>query len=316
MKPITLLTHRWRGAQTAARSWATAACAALMLVAALGVAPAAYANTLVRVETNLGPIDIRLLDTQAPATVANFLGYARSGAWDGMFFHRSAPGFVVQGGGYAWDVNATGPRTVPTGPAVVNEFAADRSNLRGTVAMAKQAGNPNSATNQWFINLANNAANLDGQNGGFTVFGRVTAPGMGVADAMATLRRVNVGAPLDTLPIVGTLGTGNTVGRANLVLVTSVRELPNATDEDRVLNYVEALFPQLLAPRSQPTQMAAPAGVAAGPLPAPYRFYAATGAYVGVDAGQLVALVPSISGEVLRLGPIGAAVGLAAAAGY
>lgn len=46
-------------------------------------------------------------------------------------------------------------------------------NVAGTIAMAKLGGNPNSATSQFFINVANNDANLDMQNGGFTVFGRI-----------------------------------------------------------------------------------------------------------------------------------------------
>ena len=50
-------------------------------------------------QTDLGAIDIELFDTVAPLTVANFLNYVNDGDYDGTFFHRSVPGFVVQGGG-------------------------------------------------------------------------------------------------------------------------------------------------------------------------------------------------------------------------
>lgn len=53
--------------------------------------------------------------------------------------------------------------------------------------MAKLSGQPNSATNQWFINLVDNSQNLDVQNSGFTVFGQVTGNGMEIVDAIAKL---------------------------------------------------------------------------------------------------------------------------------
>ena len=53
--------------------------------------------------------------------------------------------------------------------------------------MAKLPDIPDSATSQWFVNLADNSANLDIQNGGFTVFGRVIFDGMVVFDAIARL---------------------------------------------------------------------------------------------------------------------------------
>ena len=129
-------------------------------------------NTVVRFQTNWGPIDIELFDTVAPLTVANFLGYVRRGDYDRTFFHRlinfPTP-FVLQGGGFKYD-DATGFSTLETEPPVQNEF--QRSNLEGTIAMAKIGGDPNSATSQFFFNLVDNE-HLNTNNGGFTVFGHV-----------------------------------------------------------------------------------------------------------------------------------------------
>ena len=133
----------------------------------------------VRLRTSLGDVVIALVK-DAPATTDNFLRYVRDGFYDGTIFHRVLPGFVVQGGGFLPGlVRQTGVRD-----PVVNEFSPDRSNLRGTLAMAKVGGNPDSATSQFFFNLADNSSNLDNQNGGFTVFARVVA-GIDVVDAMA-----------------------------------------------------------------------------------------------------------------------------------
>jgi cyclophilin family peptidyl-prolyl cis-trans isomerase len=145
-------------------------------------------DTVARFSTIAGNIDINLFAERTPQTVANFLSYANSGAWDGTFFHRSVPSFVIQGGGFNVQNDAIEP--IPQNAAVVNEPGV--SNVRGTIAMAKLGSDPNSATNQWFYNLGDNSGNLDNQNGGFTAFGQVTDDaGLAVMDAIAGLPRVD-----------------------------------------------------------------------------------------------------------------------------
>lgn len=135
-----------------------------------------------RLTTDLGNIDYAFLPGAAPSTVANFLGYLSRGDFVNTMFHRSVPGFIIQGGAFRADATAS---AVATQPPVVNE--PNITNVRGTVAMAKIGGDPDSATNQFFINLAANGSNLDNQNEGFTVFARVAGSGMNVADAIAAL---------------------------------------------------------------------------------------------------------------------------------
>ena len=155
------------------------------------------ALVVVRMETVLGEIDLELYDEVAPKTVENFLEYVDRQAYDGTFIHRSVPGFIIQGGGFF--LNDGVGEHIPVDPPVVNEF--NISNTRGTIAMAKLGGDPNSATSEWFFNLADNSANLDGQNGGFAVFGRVLGDGMEVVDAIAALPTVNAGGPFGDLPV-------------------------------------------------------------------------------------------------------------------
>jgi cyclophilin family peptidyl-prolyl cis-trans isomerase len=155
-----------------------------------------------RLTTDLGNLDFAFYPNSAPLTVANFLAYLNRGDFANTIFHRSVPGFIIQAGAFRADATAS---AVPTTPAVLNEPSI--TNARGTIAMAKLGGNPDSATNQFFINLADNAANLNNQNGGFTVFARIAGNGMTVADAIAGLplldyRTLN-GALTDT-PVRGT----------------------------------------------------------------------------------------------------------------
>lgn len=290
-------------------------CLAALLLAGAAVAPLVTQASMVRLETALGPVDIELYDTAAPATVGNFLGYVRSGAYGNSFIHRSVPGFIIQGGGYTW-VQGSNPVKIPAGPPVVNEFSATRSNLRATVAMAKLGGNPNSATTEWFVNLANNAANLDSQNGGFTVFGRVTTPGMAVVDAIAALQIINFsgcvpnsGAFTD-LPVLVAVTTCAAVSPQTVAMVKSIRELPApARNADRIFNYLEGTYPQY----TKPSGFVSTTDPALGYY---YRYYPESNSYVGEKDGNLYYLVPAIDNNINLLGSVAEFLALAAAAGY
>jgi peptidyl-prolyl cis-trans isomerase A (cyclophilin A) len=171
------------------------------------------AKPYVCMEMNIGgDICMELFPEAAPATVANFLRYVEGGDFTNSMIHRSVPGFVIQGGGYT--VFSDGINASPTHPAVVNEY--NQSNLRGTVAMARVGGQVNSATSQWFVNLADNT-NLDSVDGGFTVFARVVK-GMDVVDTIAALPRANFGGPLTETPHAAPAGSTN-VDYAQLIRV-------------------------------------------------------------------------------------------------
>ncbi len=162
------------------------------------------AQQVARIDTFAGVIDIDLLADRAPITVRNFLAYANAGDYDNSFFHRNAESngqpFVVQGGGFR---AVTGLPGIPTRPPIQNEFGV--SNTRGTIAMAKLGGNPNSATNQFFFNLGDNSSNLDNQNGGFTVFARVRdSAGLAVMDDLSEFDNFDASAQnsaFDDLPV-------------------------------------------------------------------------------------------------------------------
>lgn len=167
----------------------------------LFLSPMAQANSVACFTSSMGQFCIELFESQTPITTANFLNYIQNDAYTNGIFHRSIPGFVIQGGGFKVVDGTSGASLVAvnTFSPITNEFKI--SNTRGTVAMAKLGGNPNSATSQWFVNLADNSANLDHQNGGFTVFGRVIFDGMTVFDAIAKLPVRNLGGSLTNAPL-------------------------------------------------------------------------------------------------------------------
>jgi cyclophilin family peptidyl-prolyl cis-trans isomerase len=190
-----------------------------------------------RLVTSQGTMDFILYDTSTqtqnatPQTVANFLSYVRNfgvsdttNKYDAAVFHRSIPGFIVQGGAFKVQSAPNNFSSFTTAPSPLNEPF--NSNSRGTVAMAKIGGDPNSATNQFFVNLADNSAILDGQNGGFTAFARVAGDGLAVADAIATLPTVdslvNVGGASNTSLTNWPLTSASTVmDTTKMVSITS-----------------------------------------------------------------------------------------------
>jgi len=131
--------------------------------------------------TTLGDITIELYPDKAPITVENFLAYADSGFYNGTICHRVIPGFMVQGGGFTEDM-----KQKPTQPTIKNEADNGLKNERGTLAMARTR-DINSASSQFFINLADNAF-LDhgGRDFGYAVFGKVIK-GMDVVDKIAAV---------------------------------------------------------------------------------------------------------------------------------
>lgn len=176
---------------------------------------------VVQFDTTKGKFNAELLSTGTPKTVANFLNYANRGAYTNSLIHRSVKDFVIQGGGFT--LSGTNINPVATDAPVDNE--PKYSNTRGTLAMAKTSAGPSTATSQWFVNLANNSANLDAQNGGFTVFGYVLSTGMSVVDAIAAVQvydaKAQLGAAFDSLPLLA-----NGLTPENFLMVKSVGVVP------------------------------------------------------------------------------------------
>ena len=182
----------------ASRRFIEAGVSHLVIVLSLCFFSVAQAGTIVRISTTVGDYSIELLDDVAPVTVRNFLNYVTRGDYNRTYLHRVEDGFVVQGGAYRFQP-FVGPIDIRQDAPIVNEF--NVSNTRGTVAMAKFEGSPNSATNQWFVNLTNNSS-LDGTNGGFTVFGVVLGEGMLILDAIDALPFVSLGVKASSAPYI------------------------------------------------------------------------------------------------------------------
>jgi cyclophilin family peptidyl-prolyl cis-trans isomerase len=133
-------------------------------------------------DTSAGPISIEFLIDKAPDTVRQFMRLAAAGVYNGMAFHRVAPGFVIQTGALA-------SRPVPLTQkqqALVHNLAPefnDTKHVKGVVSMAR-ADAPDSATTSFFIVVGTSSA-LDGV---YTAFGRVV-DGLAAVDAIEATPR-------------------------------------------------------------------------------------------------------------------------------
>ena len=179
-----------------------AAWLALIAMISIGVSAASSANPMVKIETSVGDIVLRLYADKSPKTVENFLGYVERQHYDGTLFHRVMEGFMIQGGGFDVDL-----KQKIAEQKVVNESKNRLHNTRGTIAMARLS-DPDSASAQFFINHKDNER-LDWTpfKPGYTVFGKVVT-GMRVVDyiastptgdAIATLEKGQ--APLRNVPL-------------------------------------------------------------------------------------------------------------------
>ncbi len=159
-------------------------------------------SMLVLLETNQGPIKIKLNSEKAPKTVENFLKYVDEGFYNGTIFHRVIPGFMIQGGGFTADLNQKSAHS-----PIKNEANNGLINKRGTLAMARTM-DPHSASAQFFINIVDNAfLDFKGENTqgwGYAVFGEVVA-GLDVVDKIAgmktTNKKGNPDVPVETVEI-------------------------------------------------------------------------------------------------------------------
>ena len=152
----------------------------------------------VEIQTSLGNIVIQLDHEKAPKSTANFMQYVKDQAYDNTTFHRVIKEFMIQGGGYTSDF-----KKAPSRAPVTNEADNGLKNLRGTIAMARTR-DPHSATNQFFINNADNAfldhrsKSLSGW--GYAVFGKVVG-GMEIVDKISDLKTGSGGPFNSDVPV-------------------------------------------------------------------------------------------------------------------
>src|SRR5580765_1862142 len=176
---------------------------ASLLYARSATSPATSASrkgNMIQFETSHGSFTVELFPKEAPVTVENFLRYVDDGHFDGTIFHRIVPGFVIQGGGLSADFANRKTRA-----PISNEANNGLKNTRGTLSMARTS-DINSATSQFFVNLADNAFLDHGpRDYGYAVFARVTE-GMDVIDKIAGVstgrRKGYTDAPLEDVVIV------------------------------------------------------------------------------------------------------------------
>jgi cyclophilin family peptidyl-prolyl cis-trans isomerase len=195
-----------------------------------------------------GVIDVGLYNSATPITVANFLRYVNSGAYNGTVFDRSVAGSYVQGGGYYFPSGTA----VPSNGGIVSEFsksprtagsngATSSVNVAGTIAMYKADGATNQATSQFVINAGDNSKAFDASPKQYTVFGRVLGSGMTLVNQINALQTEAFAPPFDQLPVTN-YTTGTTLSQSNVVYVSS------ATVVNAISYVATSSAPELVTP--------------------------------------------------------------------
>ena len=143
----------------------------------------------VNMQTSRGLLVVELDSERAPISTENFLAYTDNGEYDGTIFHRVIDGFMIQGGAFEPDMNQRqGSR-----PGIKNEWENGLSNTRGTLAMARLGNQPDSATNQFFINVSDNDFLDQPRDGaGYAVFGKIVE-GLEIIDEIKNVATTNKG---------------------------------------------------------------------------------------------------------------------------
>jgi cyclophilin family peptidyl-prolyl cis-trans isomerase len=168
----------------------------LALASSAGAADKIQAHPHIQIETTEGVIRLELEGRRAPITVRHFLELVDGGNYDGTIFHRVIRGFMVQGGGYTPDLKER-----ETDGTIPNESGNGLENVRGTIAMAREA-EPHTANAQFYINVSDNTG-LDPRpdRWGYTVFGYVIE-GMAVVDKIVAAQTGPSGKFRSDVPVV------------------------------------------------------------------------------------------------------------------
>ncbi len=156
-----------------------------------------YADTQeVLLQTSMGNITIALRNDK-PITTENFVNLANEGIYDNTIFHRVIAGFMIQGG----DPTGTGfgDSSIPN---IQDEadVGVDNHNFNGTIAMAN-TGAANSASSQFFINVADNNNRYASFDSSYTVFGKVVS-GMDIVMQISQVATNSDDKPLEDVTLI------------------------------------------------------------------------------------------------------------------
>ncbi len=178
--------------------------------------PVAAAGPRIALHTNMGDIVLELYPDKSPASVQNFLSYVRDGHYNGTIFYRVIDDLLIQGGAYTVDMQRK-----PARAPIRDEANNGLSNQRGTISAARKQSDPNSATDEFFINLVDNprmdyVSDANANTWGYAVFGKVVA-GMDVVDRIRAVKTHNQGKFSD-VPV-------------SPVTIESAKELPAAASK-------------------------------------------------------------------------------------